>query len=91
MIRFRILSHFGLRHAPSTRAKSAPSTYRAMSFWGCVVAPGQPTKVETPAGELLHLSQACLAPDTAKGATATLIVEQGGKSFAVASLKEGAT
>ena len=31
---------------------------RAMSFWGCIVAPGQSKKVETRAGELLHLSQA---------------------------------
>ena len=29
----------------------------AMSFWGCIVAPGQSKKVETRAGELLHLSQ----------------------------------
>eukprot|EP00409_Alexandrium_fundyense_P003199 CAMPEP_0185904378 /NCGR_PEP_ID=MMETSP0196C-20130402/3687_1 /TAXON_ID=2932 /ORGANISM="Alexandrium fundyense, Strain CCMP1719" /LENGTH=58 /DNA_ID=CAMNT_0028623675 /DNA_START=96 /DNA_END=269 /DNA_ORIENTATION=- len=47
-----------------------------MSFWGCIIAPGQPTKVETRAGELLHLSQVCLAPDTPAGAAAKVLVEQ---------------
>merc|ERR1719215_1018427 len=61
-----------------------------MSFWGCVVAPGQPKKVETRTGELLHLSQACLAPDTPSGASSKILVEQGGTSYAVACLKEGA-
>eukprot|EP00421_Protoceratium_reticulatum_P023543 CAMPEP_0168381296 /NCGR_PEP_ID=MMETSP0228-20121227/12804_1 /TAXON_ID=133427 /ORGANISM="Protoceratium reticulatum, Strain CCCM 535 (=CCMP 1889)" /LENGTH=51 /DNA_ID=CAMNT_0008394391 /DNA_START=73 /DNA_END=225 /DNA_ORIENTATION=+ len=51
-----------------------------MSFWGCVVAPGQPKKVETRAGELLHVSQACLEPEAPKGSTAKVLVEQGGQS-----------
>ncbi|CAE8654915.1 unnamed protein product, partial [Polarella glacialis] len=45
--------------------------------------------VETRAGELLHLSQACLAPDTPKGASAKVMVQQGGQSYAVACLREG--
>ncbi|CAL1165841.1 unnamed protein product [Cladocopium goreaui] len=49
-----------------------------MSFWGCIVPPGQSKKVETRAGELLHLSQACLAPDTPNGASSKVLVEQGG-------------
>jgi len=53
------------------------------------VSPGQPKKVETRAGELLHLSQACLAPDTPAGASSKVMVEQGGHSYAVACLKEG--
>ena len=60
-----------------------------MSFWGCKVAPGAPQKVETKAGELLHLSQACLDPSTPAGATGTVLVEQGGKSYALACLREG--
>jgi len=60
-----------------------------MSFWGCIVKPGQAQGVETRAGELLHLSQACLAPDTPAGASSKVMVEQGGKSYAVACLKEG--
>ncbi|CAK0856922.1 unnamed protein product [Prorocentrum cordatum] len=61
-----------------------------MSFWGCIVAPGEPKKVETRAGELLHLSQACLDPATPAGASAKVLVEQGGQSYAVACLREGA-
>mmetsp|Transcript_105697 Transcript_105697/g.256765 ORF Transcript_105697/g.256765 Transcript_105697/m.256765 type:complete len:186 (-) Transcript_105697:270-827(-) len=60
-----------------------------MSFWGCIVAPGQPTKIENRAGELLHLSQACLAPDTPSGSAAKVLVEQGGQSYAIACLREG--
>jgi len=60
-----------------------------MSFWGCVVAPGEQKKVETRAGELLHLSQACLAPDTPSGAHAKVMVQQGSQSYAVAVLREG--
>mmetsp|Transcript_64183 Transcript_64183/g.142744 ORF Transcript_64183/g.142744 Transcript_64183/m.142744 type:complete len:164 (+) Transcript_64183:85-576(+) len=60
-----------------------------MSFWGCIVAPGENKKVETRAGELLHLSQACLAPDTPSGASSKVLVEQGGQTYAVACLKEG--
>jgi len=60
-----------------------------MSFWGCIVAPGQAQKIESKAGETLHLSQACLAPDAAPGTSAKVLVEQGGTSFAVACLREG--
>merc|ERR1712187_233768 len=45
--------------------------------------------VETKTGELLHLSQACLAPDTVAGASAKVLVEQEGQSYAVACLREG--
>ena len=62
-----------------------------MSFWGCVLKPGESKKVETRAGELLHLSQACLAPDTPKDSSAKVMVEQAGQSFAVACLREGGT
>eukprot|EP00439_Symbiodinium_sp_Y106_P084328 s465_g25.t1 len=58
-------------------------------FWGCIVAPGETKKVETKAGELLHLSQACLAPDTPSGASSKVLVEQTGQTYAVACLKEG--
>jgi len=51
--------------------------------------PGESKKVETRAGELLHLSQACLAPDTPKDSFAKVLVEQGGQSYAVACLREG--
>ncbi|CAE8742594.1 unnamed protein product, partial [Polarella glacialis] len=60
-----------------------------MSFWGCVVAGGESKKVETKAGQLLHLSQACLAPDTPAGASAQVLVEQSGQSYAIACLREG--
>merc|ERR1712203_1146200 len=53
------------------------------------VSPGQSKNVETKTGELLHLSQACLAPDTAAGAAAKVLVEQGGQSYAIACLREG--
>merc|ERR1719436_1641569 len=60
-----------------------------MSFWGKKIAPGEVAKIETPAGELLHLSQACLDPAASSGASAKVLVEQGGTSYAVAVLKEG--
>merc|ERR1712203_1315828 len=53
------------------------------------VSPGQSKNVETQTGELLHLSQACLAPDTAAGASAKVLVEQDGQSYAIACLREG--
>eukprot|EP00435_Cladocopium_sp_Y103_P040276 s2400_g10.t3 len=74
---------------PSHQRSSRNRELRTMSFWGCIVPPGQSKKVETRAGELLHLSQACLAPDTPNGASSKVLVEQGGQSYAVACLKEG--
>mmetsp|Transcript_72893 Transcript_72893/g.156130 ORF Transcript_72893/g.156130 Transcript_72893/m.156130 type:complete len:449 (-) Transcript_72893:55-1401(-) len=60
-----------------------------MSFWGCIIKPGEQKRVESRDGELFHLSQACLDPSTPAGAKASVIVEQDGKSFAVAGLREG--
>ena len=60
-----------------------------MSFWGCIVQPGQSKQVETRAGELLHLSQACIAPEAPTGSSSKVFVEQGTESFVVACLKEG--
>mmetsp|Transcript_48696 Transcript_48696/g.138209 ORF Transcript_48696/g.138209 Transcript_48696/m.138209 type:complete len:243 (+) Transcript_48696:101-829(+) len=60
-----------------------------MSFWGAKVAPGEVAKVAVPAGEVLHLSQACLDPGAAPGSSSRVVVEQKGSSFAVAILKVG--
>eukprot|EP00444_Apocalathium_aciculiferum_P067552 CAMPEP_0183560730 /NCGR_PEP_ID=MMETSP0371-20130417/95659_1 /TAXON_ID=268820 /ORGANISM="Peridinium aciculiferum, Strain PAER-2" /LENGTH=171 /DNA_ID=CAMNT_0025769033 /DNA_START=45 /DNA_END=557 /DNA_ORIENTATION=+ len=60
-----------------------------MSFWGTKIAPGATATIESELGDLLHLSQACLAPDTPAGAGAKILVEQNGTSYAVAVLKEG--
>merc|ERR1712217_998500 len=55
------------------------------------ISAGQTKTVESKAGHLLHLSQACLAPNTDKGAGGTVLVEQNNQKFAIASLHEGKT
>merc|ERR1712194_452687 len=40
-------------------------------------------------GQLCHLSQACLDPETKPGASARVLVEQAGTKYALAILKEG--
>merc|ERR1712217_269611 len=55
------------------------------------ISAGQTKTVESKAGHLLHLSQACLAPNTDKGAGGTVLVEQNNQKFAIASLREGKT
>merc|ERR1719373_406660 len=65
-----------------------------MSFWGLSVSAAQPKKVgevNAKEGELVHLSQACLAPDAKDGASAKLMVKQEGVAYCVACLKEGVT
>merc|ERR1719413_99321 len=60
-----------------------------MAFWGVKVAPGAAAKVDSADGQLCHLSQVCLDPDTKQGATAKVMVEQSGTKYALAILKEG--
>mmetsp|Transcript_61229 Transcript_61229/g.96583 ORF Transcript_61229/g.96583 Transcript_61229/m.96583 type:complete len:270 (-) Transcript_61229:116-925(-) len=63
-----------------------------MSFWGLVVSAAEPKKVaaiKAKDGELVHLSSACLAPATAEGCSAKLIVTTEGLDYCIANLKEG--
>jgi nucleophosmin 1 len=58
-----------------------------MAFWGCVLKPGQTKKVESPEGEILHLSQACLAePKDGKNYVQATV---DGTTFNIACLEKG--
>ena len=62
-----------------------------MSFWGCVVEPKKEAAfVPPPDAERLHVSQACLAPGSSKGAHVTVLLKVAdGSPLAITSLREG--
>jgi len=60
-----------------------------MAFWGSEVTAAKSKVVDTPEAEPLHLSHACLGPDTTSGTDGWLLIHHGGKNYAVAHLKEG--
>jgi len=62
-----------------------------MAFWGSEVTAANTKVVETPEAEPLHLSHACLGPNTQSEMDGWLLVHHGGKNYAVAHLKEGIT
>jgi len=58
-----------------------------MAFWGCVLSPGQKKTVESPEGEILHLSQACLHnPQDGKN---YIQAEVNGTTYSIACLEKG--
>eukprot|EP00929_Paragymnodinium_shiwhaense_P029013 TRINITY_DN16722_c0_g1_i1.p2 TRINITY_DN16722_c0_g1~~TRINITY_DN16722_c0_g1_i1.p2 ORF type:complete len:324 (+),score=146.98 TRINITY_DN16722_c0_g1_i1:73-972(+) len=58
-----------------------------MAFWGCVLSPGQKKTVESPEGEILHLSQACLHnPNDGKN---YIQAEVSGTTYSIACLEKG--
>lgn len=62
---------------------SCPS---GMRFWGGVLEPGGEL-TNFPSGALLRVSQACIAPDAAEGASARLLLESSGQAYALARLR----
>jgi hypothetical protein len=58
-----------------------------MAFWGCTLQPGQKKTVESPKGNILHLSQACL--NEPKDGKNYVQAEVEGKTYAVACLEKG--
>lgn len=60
-----------------------------MMFWGGIVEPGEEHRISFPAGELLRVSQACIAPDALEGSRARLMLEREGLTYSLARLKEG--
>jgi len=57
-----------------------------MSFWGLILKPGQKHPVESAAGDILHLSQACLHQP--KGGKNYLQVTDNEKTYAIACLEK---
>lgn len=58
-----------------------------MAFWGTILKPNQKKKVESPEGDILHLSQACL--NDPKDGKNYVMAEVSGTSYAVACLEKG--
>eukprot|EP00927_Polykrikos_kofoidii_P047776 TRINITY_DN4205_c0_g2_i1.p1 TRINITY_DN4205_c0_g2~~TRINITY_DN4205_c0_g2_i1.p1 ORF type:complete len:462 (-),score=88.21 TRINITY_DN4205_c0_g2_i1:317-1702(-) len=58
----------------------------SLTFWGCTVVPGKPQHVSAPAGEIVRVTRACVAPDSPVGATAKLTIDLGGVKSTVACM-----